>query len=28
MNNYAKKGIEFRLGCKVTEVGNGKVTFE
>lgn len=28
MNNYAKKGIEFKLGCKVTEVGNGKVTFE
>lgn len=28
MNNYTKKGIEFKLGCKVTEVGNGKVTFE
>ncbi len=26
-NNYKKKGIEFKLGCAVTAVGNGKVTF-
>ena len=25
--NYAKKGVEFRLGCAVTAVGGGKVTF-
>ena len=27
-NNYKKKGVEFMLGCKVTSVGDGKVTFE
>ena len=27
-NNYKKKGVEFMLGCKVTAVGDGKVTFE
>lgn len=26
--NYAKAGIEFKLGCKVTKVGDGKVCFE
>ncbi len=25
--NYAKKGVEFKLGCAVTAVGGGKVTF-
>lgn len=25
--NYAKKGVEFKLGCAVTAVGDGKVTF-
>lgn len=28
MKNYEKKGITFKLGCKVTAVGDGKVTFE
>lgn len=28
MNNYAKKGIEFKLGYKVTEVKDGKVCAE
>lgn len=26
--NYAKKGVKFRLGCKVTCVGSDSVTFE
>ncbi len=26
--NYKKKGIEFRLGCKVTSIGEDGVTFE
>ncbi len=26
--NYAKKGVTFRLGCKVTAVEDGKVVFE
>ncbi len=26
--NYKKKGIEFRLGCKVTSIGDDGVTFE
>jgi len=26
--NYAAKGVNFRLGCKVTKVGDGKVFFE
>lgn len=26
-NNYKKKGVEFKLGCAVTAVGDGKVTF-
>jgi len=28
LNNYAKKGITFKLGCKVTGVENGKVLYE
>ncbi len=28
MKNYEKKGIEFRLGCKVVSVENGAVTYE
>ena len=28
LNNYTKKGITFKLGCKVTGVADGKVTFE
>ncbi|MBQ6053588.1 MAG: dihydrolipoyl dehydrogenase [Clostridia bacterium] len=28
MNNYAKKGVDFRLGCKVVSVENGSVTYE
>ena len=27
-NNYAKKGVSFKLGCKVTGVENGKVLYE
>lgn len=27
-DNYAKKGVEFKLGCKVTAVGEGKVSYE
>lgn len=28
LKNYEKKGIEFKLGCKVTAVGTDSVTFE
>lgn len=28
LGNYTKKGVDFKLGCKVTAVGDGKVTFE
>jgi len=28
LNNYSKKGINFKLGCKVTSVGTDKVCFE
>lgn len=28
LKNYAKKGITFHLGCQVTAVGNGQVTFK
>ncbi len=27
-SNYAKKGVEFKLGCKVTVVGTDNVTYE
>ena len=27
-SNYAKKGVDFKLGCKVTAVENGKVCYE
>ncbi len=28
MKNYQKKGIEFKLGCKVTEIRDGAVVYE
>ncbi len=28
LKNYQKKGIDFRLGCKVTKIGAGSVIFE
>lgn len=28
LGNYTKKGVDFKLSCKVTAVGDGKVTFE
>lgn len=28
LGNYTKKGVDFKLGCKVTAVDDGKVTFE
>lgn len=28
MKNYEKKGVDFRLGCKVVSVENGTVTYE
>lgn len=28
LKNYKKKGVDFRLGCKVTAVGENSVTFE
>lgn len=27
-DNYKKKGVDFKLNCKVTAVGDGKVTYE